>query len=80
MQQQPGSSPVMVKVIETPAESTTVSDVLIGAFGLTGVLLILALLLGLVMGGVLIVVKRMRAPDRVEAGLESDAIHISPYS
>jgi hypothetical protein len=80
MQAQPDSSPVVVRVIETPIESTTVADVLIGAFGLTGALLILALLLGLAFGGVLILVKRLRAPDHVEAGAESDAIHISPYS
>ena len=80
MQAQPESSPVVVRVIEMPAESTTVADVFVEAFGLTGALLLLALLLGLAFGGVLIFVKRLRAPDRVEAGAESDAIHISPYS
>jgi hypothetical protein len=80
MQAQPGSSPVVVRVLETPTESTTVADVLIGAFGLIGVLLMLALVLGLLLGGVLIFVKRLRAPNKVEAGAESDAIHISPYA
>ena len=55
------SSPIMVRVIEeAPVESTTVADVLIGAIGLTGLLIVVAVLCGLAFGAVLIGVKKMR--------------------
>ena len=44
-------NPIIVKVVQQPIESTTVSDVLIGAIGLTGVLILLAALLGGLFGG-----------------------------
>jgi hypothetical protein len=47
--------PVMVRVVvEQPIESTTVADVLIGAFGLTGALILSAIVLGAMFGGILI--------------------------
>ena len=52
--------PVMVRVVEQPVESTTVADVLIGAFGLTGALIVGALLLGGLFGALLIGVKKLR--------------------
>lgn len=72
-------SPIIVNVIEQPAKSTTVGDVLIGSFGLVGVLVIVAVLLGLVFGGVLIGLKLLRARSR-DTDPDSDPIHISPYS
>ncbi|MBW8894960.1 MAG: hypothetical protein JF613_02065, partial [Acidobacteria bacterium] len=53
-------NPIIVRVIQPPTESTTVSDVLIGAIGLTGMLVIVALLLGGVFGGILIGIKIFR--------------------
>ena len=52
---------------------------LVGAFGLTGAMLIVALLLGLLLGGVLIGVKHWRARNQPhhDPGAE---IHISPYA
>lgn len=67
--------PIIVHVVETPVESTTVADVLIGAIGLTGVLVLLAALLGGVLGATLVGIKILRqryagpAPD-------SGTIHI----
>ena len=49
--------PIIVHVIQPPTESTTVADVLIGAIGLTGMLVLVALLLGGVFGGILIGIK-----------------------
>ena len=77
------SQPIMVTVVEQPVEGTTVADVLLGAIGLTGVLVLLAVLLGLVLGGAIITVKRYRERNRTDgprAGKESGAIHISPYA
>lgn len=66
--------PIIVHVVQQPVDPTTVGDVLIGAFGLTGVLVLVAVVLGVALGGVLIGVKILRARYRV--GPDSDAIHI----
>ncbi len=69
-------NPIIVKVVQQPVESTTVADVLVGAIGLTGVLVLFALLLGGALGGVLIGVKVLRARLNPERASDSDAIHI----
>jgi fatty-acid desaturase len=70
--------PIIVNVVQQPVESTTVADVLLGAMGLTGVLVLAAVLLGAVFGAILIGVKllRARAHTSFEAGAESGTIHI----
>jgi len=73
IQQQP--SPIFVHVAQQPVESTTVADVLIGAIGLTGVLVLIAVLLGALLGGILIKMKHLRA-RRAGDGADSDIIHI----
>ncbi len=67
------SQPVIVKIIEEPVRETTVVDVLLGALGLTGVLILIAVLLGAVLGGLFILYSRIQAkrhPYRPEAGEE----------
>jgi hypothetical protein len=71
MPQQP--TPIMVHVAQQPVESPTVADVLIGSIGLTGVLVLIAVLLGGLLGGILIKVKQLRAR---QSGADSDIIHI----
>jgi hypothetical protein len=68
---------VMVRVIEQPVESTTVADVLIGAIGLTGVLILSAALLGLLFGGILISIKRYRERHNLEPIPDSEALRIT---
>jgi hypothetical protein len=70
------TSPIIVRVIQPPVESTTIVDVLVGAIGLTGVLVLAAIFLGVVLGGVLIGLKVWRTPPKFEAGAESGTIHI----
>ena len=50
--QQP-QQPIIVKIVEPPGDPTGLAAVLIGALGLTGVIVVLAVVLGLVMAGVL---------------------------
>ena len=45
--------PIIVKIVEPPGDPTGLAAVLIGALGLTGVIVLIAVLLGLVMAGVL---------------------------
>lgn len=45
--------PIIVKVIEPPHDPTGISDVIIGAIGLTGAIVIGAIVVGLLFGGVM---------------------------
>jgi hypothetical protein len=72
------SSPIMVRVVEeAPVESTTVADVLIGAIGLTGLLIVVAVLCGLAFGAVLIGVKKMRERRGTAHVPDSEALKIT---
>lgn len=70
-------NPIIVQVVQQPVESTSLADVLIGAIGLTGALVLLAVLLGSAFGGLLIGVKLLRRRMNVDdAASDSDIIHI----
>ncbi len=62
-----------------PVESTTAADILLGAIGLTGVLLLVALALGAVLGAILIAFKKLRARLNLEPVPDSEALKISPF-
>lgn len=77
------ATPILIDIAEREAiDPTTMGDVILGAIGLTGALVVLALLMGAVMGGLFILWKlrldaRLKGP---RAGAETDAIHISPFA
>lgn len=71
------AQPVMVRVIAPQVKSTSVADVLIGAIGLTGVLILVALLLGGALGGILIALKTLRARYNLEPVPDSEAFRIT---
>ena len=54
--------PFVVKVIRPEAPETTVGDVILGSLGVTGVLLVIALILGAVMAAVRVGWHRLRPP------------------
>ena len=60
------SGPIIVRVVEEPVKETTVVDVLLGSIGLTGVLLLIAALAGLALGGLLVWLKKRRGTDSLE--------------
>lgn len=76
MLQQP--EPIIVRVIEEPAKSTTIVDVLVGSLGLTTVLLLAAIVLGAVLGGILIGVKLLRARFNLEPPPDGDSLRVTP--
>ena len=79
VQAQP-TQPVIVHVIEEkPVEGTTAADILIGAIGLTGVLFLIAVLLGGALGGIIIGFKRLRARLNMEPVPDSESLKISPF-
>jgi hypothetical protein len=54
--------PFVVKVIRPEAPETTVGDVILGSLGVTGVLLVIALLLGAVMAAIRVSWHRLHPP------------------
>ena len=74
------AQPIVVHVMEEPVKSTGVADILIGALGLTGVLLLAALLAGAVLGGILIGIKKMRAKYGLEPVSDSESLRVTPSS
>ncbi len=71
------AQPIVVRVIEEPVRDTSIADVIIGAVGLTGFLLLTAALLGAVLGGILIGIKMLRARYNVEPVSDSDGLRIT---
>ncbi len=71
-------NPIVVHVVQQPVESTSLADVLIGAIGLTGALVLLAVVLGGAFGGLLIGLKllRRRRMEDIDSASDSDIIHI----
>ena len=72
------AQPIIVHVVEQPAESTSVADILVGALGLTGVLLLAAILLGALLGGAMIGIKLLRARFNLERPPDPDALRVTP--
>ena len=77
---QPPPNAVIVRVAEQPVESTSVTDLLIGAIGLTGVLLLAAVVLGVVLGGAIIGFRLLRAKYNLEPASDRDSLRVTPNS
>ena len=71
------ADPVMVRVIQPTVEETSVADVLIGSIGLTGVLVLVAIVLGALLGGLLIGIKKLRTRYNMEPVPDSEAFKIT---
>jgi hypothetical protein len=52
------SSPIIVKIVEPPRDPTGIADVIVGALGLTGVIVLLAVVCGVAFAAVLFWVRR----------------------
>jgi hypothetical protein len=72
------AKPIIVRVVETPERSTTIVDVLLGSLGLTTVLVLAAIVLGAILGGLLIGVKLLRARYNLEPPPDSDTLRVTP--
>ena len=80
MQSPQPAQPILVRVIEEPVETTGIGDIVVGALGLTGVMLLAALILGATLGGILIAIKRIRAKYNLEPIPDSEALRVTPSS
>jgi hypothetical protein len=77
---QPLPHPIVVRVVEQPVHETTIADVIFGSLGLVGVLLIAAALMGLALGGGLILYKRLRHRDGLDAEDDGANLRVTPSS
>ncbi|MBI2222290.1 MAG: hypothetical protein HYU53_13915 [Acidobacteria bacterium] len=69
------TGPIIVRVVEEPARETTVVDVLLGSIGLTGLVLLIAAIAGLALGGILVWLKKRRG-DSLE--ITAQTLELSP--
>lgn len=74
------AQPIIVRVIDEPVKSTGIGDVIVGALGITGVLVLAALLLGAILGGLLISIKKVRAKYNLEPVSDHEALRVTPSS
>ena len=68
-------TPVIVKVVPAPTPEVGVVDVLLGSLGLTGVIVVASVALGLAVGGLLIAYSRWRV-NRRAVNDDSDATRL----
>lgn len=59
---QPGS-PIIVKLIEPPHDPTGIADAIVGALGLTGAITLLAVAVGLLVGGAMYLIRSRHYGD-----------------
>ena len=57
------SQPVIVTLVDKPSDQTSFADVLLGAFGITGVLVLIAIVLGAVVAFGLVTWHRRHRPE-----------------
>ena len=72
------AEPIIVRVVQEPVESTTIADVLLGSLGLAGALILAAAVLGLLLGGMLIGIKLLRARYNLEPTLDLQELRVTP--
>lgn len=73
-------APIIVRVVEEPVKETTIADVILGSLGLVGVMLFSALLLGILLGGALVLYKRLRSKDGLDAEDDAKTLRVTPTS
>ncbi len=71
-------TPIIVRVVDPPTHETSLTDVILGALGLVGVLLLTAAVLGAVLGGLLIVYHRWRVRTGRDKGPDMDEFRVTP--
>lgn len=62
-QQNPASDPIFIKITPPPSDIEGLGEVLLGALGITGVIVVAALVAGVLFAGVMFVVRRYQASD-----------------
>ena len=72
--------PVIVHVVQQPVHQTSITDLIFGSLATVVVLLLIAAALGLVLGGAIILVKRLRHRDGIDPEDHASSLRITPGS
>jgi hypothetical protein len=71
-------APVIVRMVEQPVHQTSITDLVFGSLATVVVLLLVAAALGLVLGGAIILFKRLRQRDGIDPENHAAALRITP--
>ena len=63
---QPRTDPIIVNIIDPPSDVSGLGAVLLGALGITGVIVVAAVLCGLLFAAIMFFVRSRQAPDEHE--------------
>lgn len=72
--------PVIVRVVEQPVHQTSITDLVFGSMATVAVLLLIAAALGLLLGGAIILVKRLRHRDSIDPDEHASGLRVTPDS
>ena len=61
-------TPIIIKVVPTPTPEVGVVDILVGSLGLTGLIAVASIVVGLLVGGLLIAYSRRRLDRQPDGG------------
>lgn len=61
---QPPSEPIIVRIIDPPSDIQGLGDVLLGALGITGAIVVAAVLFGILTAGVLFWIRSRQSSDQ----------------
>jgi len=70
--------PVIVRVVDQPVHQTSITDLLFGSIATVAILLLIAAALGLVLGGAIILFKRLRHRDGIDPEDKAGSLRITP--
>jgi hypothetical protein len=62
-QPEPTSDPFMIKIVQPPSDIEGLGDVLLGALGITGVIVVAALVAGVLFAGAMFLFRRYRSSE-----------------
>jgi ABC-type nitrate/sulfonate/bicarbonate transport system permease component len=72
--------PIVVRVVEQPIRQTSIADLILGSLATVAILLLIAAALGLLLGGILIGIKRLLARDGLPTQEERERLRVTPSS
>jgi hypothetical protein len=73
-------APIIVHVVEHPVHQTSITDLIFGSMATVAVLLLIAAALGLLLGGAIILFKRLRHRDGIDPENDASTLRITPGS
>ena len=72
--------PVIVRVVEQPVHDTSITDLIFGSLATVAMLLLIAAALGLILGGAIILFKRLRNRDGIDPEDNAAGLRVTPTS